>query len=348
MVDILSLVRKNVRNLKPYSSARDEFKGSASVWLDANENPNNNGLNRYPDPLQKKLKARISELKNVRTENMFLGNGSDEAIDLLFRGFCEPGKDKALICSPTYGMYQVSADINDVEVIDVPLNCDWQLNTESIRKHFTDQNLKLIFICSPNNPTGNSMNREDVLALVSTFNGLVVIDEAYIDFAETKSLSSELEQSNNLVILQTLSKAWGLAAIRLGMAFADTEVIDVLNRIKPPYNVNQLTQEIALKELADETGFKKELEAILSERTRLTKELSQLKNVLHIYPSDANFLLVKFTEPKTVYDALTGKGIVVRDRSKVAEGCLRITVGTEEENSILSKELVDRSQKREE
>lgn len=344
MVDIQSLVRKNVRNLKPYSSARDEFKGSASVWLDANENPNNNGLNRYPDPLQKKLKARISEPKNVPAKNIFLGNGSDEAIDLLFRGFCEPGRDKALICSPTYGMYQVSADINDVEVIDVPLTSDWQLNTEGIRKHFTDPALKLIFICSPNNPTGNSMNREGVFALVSAFSGLVVIDEAYIDFSGQESLTAELENHNNLVVLQTLSKAWGLAGIRLGMAFANTEVIEVLNRIKPPYNVNQLTQKVALKELADETGFKKEVQAILSERTRLAKELSQLKNVLHIYPSDANFLLVKFTEPKVVYDALTEKGIVVRDRSKVAEGCLRITVGTEEENSILLKELAVRSQ----
>ncbi|MCF8275135.1 MAG: histidinol-phosphate transaminase [Flavobacteriales bacterium] len=340
MVDIQKLIRPNVRNLKPYSSARDEFKGSASVWLDANENPNDNGLNRYPDPLQKKLKARISELKNISAENIFLGNGSDEAIDLLFRGFCEPGNDKALICSPTYGMYQVSADINDVEVIDVLLTSDWQLNMEGIQKHFSDSNLKLIFICSPNNPTGNSMNREDVLALISAFNGLVVIDEAYIDFSKEESFTKELGSFNNLVILQTLSKAWGLAGIRLGMALANTEVIDVLNRIKPPYNVNQLTQEVALKELADEASFKNEVEAILAERTRLTKELSRLKNVLHIYPSDANFLLVKFTEPKAVYDALTEKRIVVRDRSKVAEGCLRITVGTSEENSQLINELM--------
>ncbi len=343
MVDIQKLIRPNVRNLKPYSSARDEFKGSASVWLDANENPNNNGLNRYPDPLQKKLKARISELKNVPAENIFLGNGSDEAIDLLFRGFCEPGKDKALICSPTYGMYQVSADINDVEVIDVPLTQDWQLNTEGIQKHFADPNIKLLFICSPNNPTGNCMDRKDVLSLASKFNGLVVIDEAYIDFAEQKSFTKELGNHNNLVVLQTLSKAWGLAGIRLGMAFANEEVIEVLNRIKPPYNVNQLTQEVALKELIDEAGFKNEVEVILTERTRLTNELSQLINVLHIYPSDANFLLVKFRQPKVVYDALTEKGIVVRDRSKVAEGCLRITVGTSEENARLLRELEARS-----
>lgn len=343
MVDIQSLIRKNVRNLKPYSSARDEFKGTASVWLDANENPNNNGLNRYPDPLQKKLKSRISELKNVPSGNIFLGNGSDEAIDLLFRGFCEPGKDKVLICSPTYGMYQVSADINDVEVVDVPLASDWQLNVEGIRKHFADSNLKLLFICSPNNPTGNNMKREDVLALVSTFSGLVVIDEAYIDFAEAATLTSELDNFNNLVVLQTLSKAWGLAGIRLGIAFANEEVIEVLNRIKPPYNVNQLTQDVALKELADETAFKKKVETLLSERNRLTDALSQLKNVVTIYPSDANFLLVKFTEAKKTYNALTEKGIVVRDRSKVADGCLRITVGTKAENDILLREIEDRS-----
>lgn len=339
MVDVQSLIRKNVRNLKPYSSARDEFKGTASVWLDANENPNNNGLNRYPDPLQKKLKERISKLKSVPTKNIFLGNGSDEAIDLLFRGFCEPGKDKALICSPTYGMYQVSADINDVEVIDVPLTSDWQLNTKSIQKHFAEPNLKLIFICSPNNPTGNSMNKEDVLALVSAFNGLVIIDEAYIDFSEVTSLSTELEKYNNLVILQTLSKAWGLAGIRLGMAFANTEIIDVLNRIKPPYNINQLTQEVALKELAYEEKFQVEADAIILERKRLKNELQPLKNVLGIYPSDANFLLVRFANPKEIYAVLSSKGIVVRDRSNVVEGCLRITVGTEKENALLIKGL---------
>ncbi|MCB9185277.1 MAG: histidinol-phosphate transaminase [Flavobacteriales bacterium] len=339
MVDIQKLIRPNVRNLKPYSSARDEFKGSASVWLDANENPNNTGLNRYPDPLQWKLKARISELKNVPKGSIFLGNGSDEAIDLLFRGFCEPGRDKALICSPTYGMYQVSADINNVEMVDVPLNTDWQLNLEGIRSHFSDANLKLIFICSPNNPTGNCMKRGDVLHLASEFKGLVVIDEAYIDFAEQESFVNGLENHNNLVILQTLSKAWGLAGIRLGMAFASTEVIDVLNRIKPPYNVNQLTQEAALKKLNNLDGFQSEVDTILSERKTLGIELGQLKNVSTVYPSDANFLLVKFTQPKVVYQALTEQGIVVRDRSKVAERCLRITVGTKAENSQLINEL---------
>ena len=339
MVDIQKLIRPNVRNLKPYSSARDEFKGSASVWLDANENPNDNGLNRYPDPLQWKLKSRISELKNVPNESIFLGNGSDEAIDLLFRAFCEPGKDKSLICSPTYGMYQVSADINDVEVIDVPLTIDSQLNLVAIESEFSDSSIKLLFICSPNNPTGNSIRREDINRILSSFNGLVVIDEAYIDFAEQESLTNQLQNHNNIVVLQTLSKAWGLAGIRLGMAFANEEVIEVLNRIKPPYNVNQLTQEAALKKLNDLNAFQNEVNTILSERKGLKIDLEKLKNVQHIYPSDANFLLVKFTEPKTVYDALTEKGIVVRDRSKVAEGCLRITVGTSEENTTLLAEL---------
>ncbi len=339
MADIQKLIRPNVRNLKPYSSARDEFKGSASVWLDANENPNNTGLNRYPDPLQWKLKARISELKKVPKENIFLGNGSDEAIDLLFRAFCEPGNDKALICSPTYGMYQVSADINNVDVVDVPLTADWQLNLESIESEFSNPSIKLLFICSPNNPTGNCMKRSDVLHLASNFNGLVVVDEAYIDFADRESFTNELQNHSNLVVLQTLSKAWGLAGIRLGMAFASKEVIDVLNRIKPPYNVNQLTQEVALKRLNKVADVQRELEVILSERKRLKTELSELENVLEIYPSDANFLLVKFTQPKVVYHALTEKGIVVRDRSKVAEGCLRITVGTPEENTVLLQEL---------
>ena len=339
MVDIQQLIRPSVRNLKPYSSARDEFKGSASVWLDANENPNNTGLNRYPDPLQWKLKTRISEIKKVPKENIFLGNGSDEAIDLLFRAFCEPGRDKALICSPTYGMYQVSADINNVEVIDVPLTADWQLDIPEIKSAINDSNPKLIFICSPNNPTGNSMNRNDVLEIASKFNGLVVIDEAYIDFSAEESFSSKLETNNNLVILQTLSKAWGLAGIRLGMAFAHTEIIDVLNRIKPPYNVNQLTQETALKKLVELDTFQAEMKMILSERKRLEVELNLLSNVVAVYPSDANFLMVKFTQPKSVYDALTEQEIVVRDRSKVAEGCLRITVGTPEENTQLLQEL---------
>ena len=339
MVDIKKLIRPSLRNLKPYSSARDEFKGSASVWLDANENPVNTGLNRYPDPLQWKLKARISEVKKVPKENIFLGNGSDEAIDLLFRAFCEPGKDKALICSPTYGMYQVSADINNVEVVDVPLTADWQLNLEAIESQFSNPSIKLLFICSPNNPTGNCMDPKDVLSLASNFNGLVVVDEAYIDFAEQESFTNELQNHSNLVVLQTLSKAWGLAGIRLGIAFASIEVIDVLNRIKPPYNVNQLTQEVALKRLDEVAAFQRELDVILSERKRLKTELIQLKNVLTIYSSDANFLLVKFTEPQAVYDTLTEQGIVVRDRSKVAEGCLRITVGTEADNSQLINEL---------
>jgi histidinol-phosphate aminotransferase len=339
MPDIKKLTRNNVRELSPYSSARDDFKGSASVWLDANENPFDTGLNRYPDPLQWKLKERISVIKNVPKENMFLGNGSDEAIDLLFRAFCEPAQEKALICSPTYGMYQVSASVNNVAVVDVPLNGEFQLDMPRIREQLSDPNLKLIFICSPNNPTANVLNRADILAIVEQFRGIVVVDEAYIDFSASESLASEIAKYNNLVVLQTLSKAWGLAAIRLGMAFANAEVIDTLNRIKPPYNVNQLTQQKALEVLGDEEKFKDQVAEILAQRKRLQSELIELKSVLKIYPTDANFLLVKFAEPKRVYDSLSAKGIVVRDRSKVAEGCLRITVGTPEENTALLNEL---------
>lgn len=339
MPDIKKLTRKNVLELSPYSSARDDFKGSALVWLDANENPFDTGLNRYPDPLQWKLKERISVIKNVPKENMFLGNGSDEAIDLLFRAFCEPAKEKALICSPTYGMYQVSASINNVAVVDVPLNGEFQLDMPRVIEQLADPDMKLIFICSPNNPTANTLNRADILALVEQFRGIVVVDEAYIDFSASESLASEIAKYNNLVVLQTLSKAWGLAAIRLGMAFANAEVIDTLNRIKPPYNVNQLTQQKALEVLGDEEKFKDQVTEILAQRKRLQTELIELKTVLKIYPSDANFLLVKFAEPKRIYDSLSAKGIVVRDRSKVAEGCLRITVGTSEENTALLNEL---------
>lgn len=339
MPDIKKLTRKNVLELSPYSSARDDFKGSASVWLDANENPFDTGLNRYPDPLQWKLKERISVIKNVPKENMFLGNGSDEAIDLLFRAFCEPAKEKALICSPTYGMYQVSASINNVAVVDVPLNGEFQLDMPRVMEQLSDPDMKLIFICSPNNPTSNTLNRADILAIVEQFRGIVVVDEAYIDFSTSESLAGEIAKYNNLVVLQTLSKAWGLAAIRLGMAFANAEVIDTLNRIKPPYNVNQLSQQKALEVLGDEEKFKDQVAEILAQRKRLQSELRELKSVLKIYPSDANFLLVKFAEPKRVYDSLSAKGIVVRDRSKVAEGCLRITVGTAEENTELFNEL---------
>lgn len=339
MFDPLLLVRSSIRALKPYSSARDEFKGEASVWLDANENPVDNGLNRYPDPLQRGLKARISELKGMAVDNMFLGNGSDEAIDLLFRAFCRPGVDKVLMFPPTYGMYQVSAGINDVEMIQVPLNADFQLDMPKVLPRLPDPHLKIIFICSPNNPTGNIIRPEDVIELLEAFNGLVVVDEAYIDFAETDGMTALLRDHPNLVVLQTLSKAWGMAGIRLGMAFADARVIGVMNSIKPPYNVNVLTQRKALEQLQDTVKFKKQVEMVRQQRTWLQAQLALVPSVIRIYPSDANFLLVQFKDSKQVYDILASKGIVVRDRSAVVSGCLRITVGTPSENEQLIWEL---------
>jgi histidinol-phosphate aminotransferase len=294
MIDIQALIRPNVRGLKPYSSARDEFKGNASVWLDANENPVNNRLNRYPDPLQLELKKRIEVLKGVPAANIFLGNGSDEAIDLLFRAFCQPGIDKVIICPPTYGMYQVSAGINDVEALSVPLNQDFQLDMPQLLPLLAQPSVKMVFVCSPNNPTGNSIRTSDVILLAESFHGLVVVDEAYIDFSEQHSFSQEIKHHPNIVVLQTFSKAWGMAGIRLGMAFAHKEVIEVMNRIKPPYNVNVLTQRVALKKLQDTERFKQEVGMVLSEREMLRQELALLPIVTHIFPSDANFLLVRF------------------------------------------------------
>jgi histidinol-phosphate aminotransferase len=339
MIDIQALIRPNVRGLKPYSSARDEFKGNASVWLDANENPVNNRLNRYPDPLQLELKKRIEALKGVPAANIFLGNGSDEAIDLLFRAFCQPGIDKVIICPPTYGMYQVSAGINDVEALSVPLNQDFQLDMPQLLPLLAQPAVKMVFVCSPNNPTGNSIRTSDVILLAESFHGLVVVDEAYIDFSEQRSFSQEIKHHPNIVVLQTFSKAWGMAGIRLGMAFAHKEVIEVMNRIKPPYNVNVLTQRVALKKLQDTERFKQEVRMVLLERELLRQELSLLPIVTHIFPSDANFLLVRFIESRRVYEHLAAKGVVVRDRASVAEGCLRITIGTRTENRKLLKHL---------
>jgi histidinol-phosphate aminotransferase len=338
MIDFQALIRPNVRGLKPYSSARDEFKGNASVWLDANENPVNNRLNRYPDPLQLELKKRIEVLKGVPAANIFLGNGSDEAIDLLFRAFCQPGIDKVIICPPTYGMYQVSAGINDVEALSVPLDKAFQLDMPRLLPLLVGP-VKMVFVCSPNNPTGNSIRTLDVILLAESFHGLVVVDEAYIDFSEQRRFSQEIKHHPNIVVLQTFSKAWGMAGIRLGMAFAHAEVIEVMNRVKPPYNVNVLTQRVALKKLQDTERFKQEVGMVLSERELLRQELSLLPIVTHIFPSDANFLLVRFIESRRVYEHLAAKGVVVRDRGSVAEGCLRITVGTPQENRKLLKHL---------
>src|ERR1700744_1264052 len=338
------LLRENIKNLTPYSSARDEFKGEASVYLDANENafgsPLDEPYNRYPDPLQYKVKKRLSEIKGVPVRNIFLGNGSDEAIDILFRSFCNPGVDNVIIVPPTYVMYEVSANINDVEARKVNLTEEYQLNLEGIAEAI-DGHTKMIFICSPNNPTGNSINRDDIETLLANFSGLVVIDEAYINFSRQKTFIQELTEYANLVVLQTLSKAWGLAGLRIGMAFASEEIIEVMNKVKPPYNINEASQELALKALENVDQVNKWIRDILTQRDRLVLTLKDLDFILDIYPSDANFILVKTTEPKLIYNFLVERGIIVRDRSKVdlCEGCLRITVGTPTENDMLLENL---------
>lgn len=340
MFDIQNLLRKNIRDLHPYSSARDEFQGAASVYLDANENPYDTGLNRYPDPLQMEVKSKIGRLKNVFPEQIFLGNGSDEAIDLLIRAFCEPGLDNIVAMKPTYGMYKVCADVNGVEYNEVLLGRDFNLLVDDMLDA-ANAWTKLIFICSPNNPTGNSLAEVDILQLLDRFEGIVVLDEAYIDFAEQKTLLSKLNDYPNLVILQTFSKAWGMAGIRLGMAFGSIEIIKVLNNIKYPYNVNVLTRDKALAKLDSPKKVEEQIKEIIEERFKLVAELEKLAYVTKIYPSDANFVLVQVKDAKAVYNYLLKHEIIVRDRSKVAlcEGCLRITIGTEEENKNLIEKL---------
>lgn len=344
MFNINNILRENIKNLTPYSSARDEFQGEASVYLDANENsfgsPLEQQYNRYPDPLQHAVKTRISEIKGVPPRNIFLGNGSDEAIDILFRSFCNPGVDNVILVPPTYGMYEVSANINDIKTKKVPLTADYQLNIEGIAEAI-DEHTKLIFICSPNNPTGNSMNRDDIETLLANFSGLVVVDEAYINFSRQKTFIQELTEYANLVILQTLSKAWGLAGLRVGMAFASEEIIEVMNKVKPPYNINEASQQLALKALQNIEQINNWIKETLAQRDILVLELRNYDFVVDIFPSDGNFILVKTTDPKGIYDYLVKKGIIVRDRSKVelCEGCLRITVGTPDENKILLQTL---------
>jgi len=339
-MDIQKLLRGNIRQLQPYSSARDEFKGEASVYLDANENPYNAPFNRYPDPLQWEVKEQISKIKNIPVANIFLGNGSDEPIDLLYRAFCEPRMDNVVAIEPTYGMYKVCSSINDVEYRKVLLDGDFQFSADKLLSA-TNIYTKIIWLCSPNNPTGNSLNRTEIVKLLNAFEGIVVLDEAYIDFASEGSFSEFLSQYPNLVILQTFSKAWGSAAIRLGMAFASTEIISVLNKIKYPYNINLLTQRQALKAIQQADQVKKWVDTLLLERSQLIDELQKIPIVLRIYPTDANFVLVKVTDANAIYQYLINKSIVVRNRNNVSLclDCLRITVGTPEENSTLLNEL---------
>ena len=337
MRSLKELTRPNVWDLKPYSSARDEYSGvEASVFLDANENPYNTPNNRYPDPLQRDLKALIAPLKGVKEENIFLGNGSDEAIDLIFRAFCRPGIDNVVAIDPTYGMYQVCAEVNDVEYRKMLLDVYYQFKASSLLSAI-DENTKAMFICSPNNPTGNSLCRKEIESLLKKFDGLVVVDEAYIDFSSSESLLKDLEQYPNLIVLQTFSKAWGCAAIRLGMAFASPEIIAIFNKIKYPYNVNRLTQEEAMKVLKQPELIKAWVNTLLEERTRVMDEFVKLPCCVRVFPTDANFFLAKVYEATQIYNYLVSEGIIVRNRTNVAlcNDCLRITIGTKEENDVL-------------
>lgn len=345
MFELDTILRKNIKNLIPYSSARNEYKGKEGVFLDANENslgaPVFNSLksdlNRYPDPLQINVKEKLGQIKGLPIENIFLGNGSDEAIDILFRAFCVPGKDNVIVCPPTYGMYEVAANINDVGVIKVPLTKEaFQLDEAGILKSING-NTKLIFFCCPNNPTGTSISWAAIKNILDQFKGIVVMDEAYINFASYRSLIPELLNYPNLVILQTLSKAWGLAGLRVGMAFASEPIIDIFNKIKPPYNINSVSQELVLEALGNVEPVNRDIRILVSERNRVCKELEQFEFVKKIYPSEANFILVKVNDAPKIYAFLTANSIVVRDRSKIegCEDCLRITVGNENENNLL-------------
>lgn len=345
--DLNKLLRENIKKLIPYSSARDDYKGKDGIFLDANENAfgspvySGENLNRYPDPMQLDLKDKIGTIKGLAIENIFIGNGSDEAIDLLFRVFCNPGKDNVIICPPTYGMYEVSANINDVAIQKIPLLKEtFQLDLENILLAI-NSNTKLIFICCPNNPTGNGVKWDSIKKILDTFNGIVIIDEAYINFASYRSLIPELLNYPNLIILQTLSKAWGLAGLRIGLAFASQQIIDVLNKIKPPYNINSVSQKLAIDALNNLPQVTDWIKDIVSERNKLSLELTSLPIILKVYPSEANFILVKIINANAIYNYLVKNKIIVRDRSNVqlCEDCLRITIGTQKENEKLLNTL---------
>ena len=340
--NINSLVRENVLRLKPYSSARDEFKGLTKdmIFLDANENPFENGVNRYPDPQQINVKSILAKQNGVKQENILLGNGSDEVLDLIYRAFCEPARDNVITMPPTYGMYKVLADTNNIENKEVLLTKDFQLNIETILAT-SNRYTKILFICSPNNPTGNIFNSNNIEVLLNSFKGLVVIDEAYIDFSSEQSWLKKLSKYPNLIVTRTLSKAYGLAGIRLGICYASTEIIAILDKIKPPYNVNELTQKRALKRLLNNNDFINEIGLIIDEKNRLFKELLQIKYIIKMYPSEANFILIKVDDASKRYNQLLDKGIVIRNRTSqpLCENTLRLTIGTPEENERLIKTL---------
>ena len=328
------MVNPHIKALEPYRSARDEYSGIGTVWMDANENPYDRGFNRYPDPNQKALKHIIAQRKQLSIDQVFIGNGSDEAIDLLFRIFCCPKKDKAYVFQPTYGMYHVSAAINNIELVSLSLNEDFSLPTLEHIKTLV-KGSGLVFICSPNNPTGNVYALENIKAIADYFNGIVVVDEAYIDFSETKSAIELIKNTPNLVVLQTLSKAYGLAGLRLGMAYGHQDIIDVLNKVKPPYNINAYSQKVGIEVLENNERISKEVKKIKTEREKLIAQLKPLPIVVNVYPSQANFILVRFKDSDHVYKTLIKKGIIVRNRNKVVKECLRITIGTEFQNRQL-------------
>jgi histidinol-phosphate aminotransferase len=338
MFDISNLVRENVRKLTPYSCARDEFKGNEGIFMDANENPYGK-YNRYPDPYQKDLKRAIAEYKSIPEDKIFLGNGSDEIIDLCFRVFCRPGIDKVVTFPPTYGMYEVSASVNDIQVVKVPLNGSFQIDLEKVTPLLSDQNLKLIFVCSPNNPTGNSMNYADIEYLVSQFKGIVVIDEAYIDFSDKPSFLKMIEKYPNLIVMQTFSKAFGLASVRVGMAFTDNQIIQYFNKIKPPYNISTINQKTALSKLTMTNVLNSQVRTIRKEKEILALKLLKMDLVDKVYPSDANFLLVKVKNADLVYETLVKMNIITRNRSSVVDNCIRITIGKPAENRLLVSAL---------
>jgi histidinol-phosphate aminotransferase len=337
---IRDLVRPNILNLAPYSSAREEFTSEEGIFLDANENPF--GIyNRYPDPYQRQLKEKLAQIKGCQANQIFVGNGSDEVIDLAFRIFCEPYKDKALAFTPTYGMYEVSANINAVEIIKIPLTTDFQLDIKVIKPYLSDESVKLLFLCSPNNPTGNSLRIEDIVYILQNFKGMVILDEAYIDFAQQASFLSRLNEFPRLIISQTLSKAWGLAGLRLGLAFMNEETLAFYNKVKAPYNVSAINQQTALKTLENEAEFQSKVSTILKERTKLIQQLENTSIIKKVYPTDANFILVEVENANELYQKLVSQQVIIRNRNSVVKNALRITVGTAAENERLMKAILE-------
>ncbi|MEZ4936048.1 MAG: histidinol-phosphate transaminase [Crocinitomicaceae bacterium] len=338
MFDLDKIVRPNIRRLKPYSSARDEFSGSEGIFLDANENPFGQ-FNRYPDPYQRKLKDKLAELKGVDPSKIFIGNGSDEIIDLAFRVFCEPGKDKVLTFTPTYGMYEVSANINNVEIESLPLSPTFEIDQNSLRSKLEIEQFNIIFICSPNNPTGNFISTSVIEEILEKSRGIVMVDEAYIDFSENNSTINLIQKYPNLIVMQTLSKAWGLAGVRVGLGFANEKIINLFNKVKPPYNVSQLNQEAALKAINNLGTYEEQVATLINEKELLIMELGQLKTIKRIYPSDTNFLLVEMEDADVTYSKLVEEKIIVRNRNQQVKNCIRITVGTKYENEVLIRAL---------